>query len=87
MGVLSGVALGVAVLAGGGGGSQIMGVTEGVSVGLGAVVGGGAGSHTIGPTPPQAIVVPPYVAIIIRIAFCKSWGNLFHGTMLASLQT
>jgi hypothetical protein len=84
MGVLNGVTIAVAVLAGGGGGSQIMGVTDGLTVGLGVVVGGGGGSHTIGPTRPQAIVVPPYVAIITRMAFCKSLGNLFHGTMVSS---
>jgi hypothetical protein len=81
---------------GGGGGSQIMGVTVGVAVGLGAVVGGGGGSQIMGVTDGggggsqitgprrQETLVLPYKTIRLRMAFCKSLGNLFHGTMVTS---
>jgi hypothetical protein len=76
MGVLEGVAI-----LGGGGGSHTIGVLEGV--GRGDVVGGGGGSHTIGPV--QASV-PPYRTAIARIAFCKSLGSMFQGTIVASFR-
>jgi hypothetical protein len=71
MGVIVGVAVGVG---GGGGGSQIMGVTD----------GGGAGSQITGPPRRQETLVPPYKTIRVRMAFCKSLGNLFHGAMFTS---
>jgi hypothetical protein len=70
MGVIVGVAVGVG---GGGGGSQIMGVTD----------GGGGGSQITGPRRQETLVLP-YKIIIVRMAFCKSLGNLFHGAMFTS---
>jgi len=75
-----GVTVGVGAVVGGGGGSQIIGVT----VGLGAVVGGGGGSQITGPRRQETPVLP-YKTIRVRMAFCKSLGNLFHGAMLTSL--
>jgi hypothetical protein len=75
MGVTAGVAVGLGAVVGGGGGSQIMGVT----------LGGGAGSQIIGPggQQPDAAVLP-YKTIRLKMAFCKSLGNLFHGAMVTS---
>jgi len=69
--------LGVAARVGGGSGSQIMGVRMGV--GVVACVGGGAGSQTIGPT--EHTRAPPYRMTVARIAFCRSAGSMFQGTM------
>jgi hypothetical protein len=74
MGVTVGVAVGLVAVVGGGGGSQIMGVTD----------GGGAGSQITGPPRRQDTLVLPYKTIRVRMAFCKSLGNLLHGAMFTS---